>query len=85
MPGGITGLQSGLFAEAWVMLSSHTWGTRSKTGMAKWIRELQQCEKRRVVAVMEVLMTSSSRASWVPAARAWLDGQRTCAKTCPYL
>ena len=74
-----------LWAEAWVFLALHTWGKRSHQGTVSWIKELMVCEKLRVVIVTEALMTSKANTSWRGPAQIWLDQQRTCARTCPYL
>lgn len=85
MPDGAGGSQSGWWAEAWVFLALHTWGKRSRQGWTSWIKELMECEKLRVVIVTEALMMCKTRTSWRGPAQIWLDQQRTCARTCPYL
>lgn len=86
MPTPATGKQSGRWAEAWVYLALSTWGKRSNRGMVSWLKKLMTCEKERVVIVMEALMLAKhTKTTWHGPAKIWLDQQRTCANTCPYL
>lgn len=82
----LVALGSGWWAPAWVYLALNTWGKRSKAGTVRWLKEHMVCQKRQVTTVTEALMLcKSERTSWREPAKVWLDQQRTCANTCPYL